>query len=178
MKVPAQVKIESVVSTDKHRRPLSEAYLDTTGDTPVLVATDGFAMVTLPVEAAKEEQGWVSPAALKAARKLAKKAEMLEITCNGSLALSDGTQFPRSTEQSTGFYPYPQWRMVLPAPDRPVVFRVALNVEFLKRVADGLGDDEVILEFNEVTQPILVTPCKKPLRDGRKGVLMPIKVKE
>ena len=178
MKVHAQAKIESVVSTDKFRRPLTEAYLDTDGPQPMLVATDGYALVVLPVEAAKEEQGWISPAALKAARKLAKKADTLEITCNGSLALNDGTQLPRSTDRSEGFYRYPQWRQVIPATDRPVAFRVALNADYLKRVADGLGDDEVILEFSEAVHPILVTPCKKDNRDGRKGVLMPIKAKE
>lgn len=177
MKVSATAKIESVVSTDKHRRPLSEAYLDTTGDTPVLVATDGFAMVTLPVEAQKEEQGWISPLALKAARKLAKKADVLEIACNGSLALSDGTQFPRSTELSEGFYPFPRWRNVMPSPDRPVTFRVAFNVDYLKRLADGLGTEEVILEFETPLTPIIVLPMNKEKQDGRKGVLMPCKIK-
>lgn len=178
MKVSTATKIESVVSTDKHRRPLTEAYLDTTGEQAVLVATDGFAMVMLPVEATKEEQGWISPVALKTARKLARKADLLEITCNGSLQLSDGTQLPRSTDLSEGFYPYPKWRMAMPASDRPITFRVALNADHLKRIADGLGTEEIILEFNEATHPVVVLPCVKALRDGRKGVLMPIKAKE
>lgn len=178
MKFPTNSKPETCISKDKHRGSLSEPYLDTEGATPMLVTIDGHRMTVLPVEADKTEQGWISPNAIKAARKLAgRKNNKAEIVCKDFLAVSDGTQFPRSTDQSVGFSRFPAWRQIVPDKNRPVGFQVALNAKFLAEIADALGSDEVILDFDTNMKPIRVLPYTASINDGRFGVLMVCKIK-
>lgn len=175
MQFPTNSKPESVVNKNDARTALLNCYVDTTGPQPHLVATDGHMLVAIPVIATTDEQGYVSPVALKAARKLAKKNELAEIACNGSLGLTDGTQYPRPTQEEYGRFP--QWQMVLPKPDRPTAVRIGVNAAYLKAIADALGQDEVILEIGAegAVDPIVVLPMTRT--DTRKAVLMPIKVR-
>lgn len=177
MKFPTNSKPELCISKDKHRGSLSEPYLDTESDIPMLVTTDGHRMTAIPVEADKAEHGWINPNAVKAARKLAKKSEKAGISCNGTLTVTDGTQFPRSTDQSTGFSRFPNWRQIIPAKDRPINFRVAFNAKFLAEIAEALGSDEVILEFESNTTAIKINPYSASANDGRFGLLMVCKLR-
>jgi len=175
MQFPTNSKLEAIINKSDCRSALVNSFLDTTEEQPYLVATNGHALVALPVTAATEEQGYVSPTALKAARKLAKKNDTSDITCNGQLGLSDGTLLPRPSNEECGRFP--AWRQVMPAVDRPAMIRLGINAALLLQVAEALGQESVILEIaadNGALAPITVLPIVKT--DARRGVIMPIRV--
>jgi len=176
MQFPTNSKLEVLINKNDHRSALVNAYIDTTEEQPFLVATNGHALVAMPVTAATEEQGYISPTALKAARKLAQKNDTAEIACNGQLGLRDGTLLPRPSNEECGTFP--AWRSVLPAGDRPALLRLGINAALLLQVAQALGQDAIILEIaadNGALAPITVLPIVQT--DTRRGVIMPVRVK-
>lgn len=178
MKFPTECKIESATSTDKHRWTMNDPFLDCTPEQPIMVATDGYIMAVVPVEATKEEQGFLTATALKAARKLARKSDTAELTCNGSFTLTDGSTLPRPTEHSEGKGPFIQYQNVLNSvvrPDRPSIVRIGLNAALLMRLAEALGTEELVLDIETSNTCVLVTPLNAT--DTRKGLIMPMKVK-
>ena len=175
MKFPVACKIESALSGNKYDWRFNEAFLDCEPEQPVMVATDGKIMAIIPVEADKAEQGFLTAAALKAARKLAKRSDTAELTCNGNFTLTDGSTLPRPTEHSEGKAPFIQYRNVLPKEDRQTTMRIGLNAALLAKLAEALGTDALVLEIETAKSCIVVKPIHNP-GDARMGLIMPINV--
>lgn len=173
MKAPKAAKVEKAVAGNKDGRySIQNAYLDCEDEQPYLVATDGHILVAVPVEADKAEHGFISPDALKAARK--GKGDVISVSCNGNLALPDGQTFPRPDSQGVTF---PRWRAVMPKADRPYVVKIGLNPTLLKNLADAMGAETVCLEIETATHAVKVTSlrCEEGCKESI-GVIMPVKV--
>jgi hypothetical protein len=171
MKIHTDCQIEKVVSKDKTRLPLSKPYLRN----GAIWASDGKAMVRLPVETeAGDVDGYLSPEALKAAR----KTKDGTIHANGSLALSNGQVFPRPQVDELGKFPdcEPIWNNGIAQPN---TLSVAFDVGLLKNIADAFGTEAVRLELTDALTVIRVFPvanvgCTIPNEEAR-GLLMPIR---
>lgn len=178
MKFPNKCKIEAIASTERGREAIAEAYL--TGDK--LVATNGLAIVVLPVERdPQDSDGWISHKALAGARKQAKRNKA-EVIANGCLKLADGTQLPRPDMQDMKF---PNWEQVIPkntAETHKTVIRI--NAAILADMAAAMGTDCVTLHIKDELSPLMVYPATpapgnfvRPDETAMdaKGVLMPIR---
>lgn len=180
MKLPKVCKIEAVASTDASRPVLHSPYLEVADGHGTLVATNGFALVALPVEVTEHDvSGWVSIPALVAARKFAKRSDTAEVSCNVACTGWDGVSYPRPhatpANAPADHIPsrFPNWRQVVPDKDRQTLLRVSLNPALLMDIAQALGAGEgVTLEFVDELDSIRVTGC------GGKagfGILMPMR---
>jgi hypothetical protein len=178
MKLPKNCKIEAVASTDPTREVLTAPYLEVKKGSGTLIATNGRALVALPVEVSEEDtEGWVAIPALVAARKFARKGTDAEVTCNGACAAMDGVAYPRPFTKPANPGPdyiakrFPNWRMVVPDEGRRLVLRVSLDPTLLMAMANALGSGEQItLEFEDELAPIRVTGKGEGF-----GVLMPMR---
>ena len=172
MKLSLRYKIESACSTDPLQSGgvLQRMALDCSTDQPVLVATNGRILAVVPVTAEREEAGFVTGEALKAARKATpKKAETMELLCNGSLAVPNGPTFPRPNDGLQ----FPRWQAVVPT-DAPVM-TIALDVTLLARLAEALGTKTVILEISHPNHAVRVKPYRPS--ESAYGVIMPMMIK-
>lgn len=175
MRIKSQCKIESCVTTDKHRPSMQNVWIDD----GKAICTDGHVLAVVPVQMDEHDTpGYISPDALKAARKAQKKADKLEIAANGSLAFS-GITMPRPTVEDIG--KYPNWSGVFPSPDDPVQYEVAINVDKLKQVADAIGVSVLRFKFRKNTQAVELFPYvarssdSVPEPDAR-GLVMPVRL--
>ena len=175
MKIPKNCLIERVASTDKTRLVLAHPYLDVERKT--LVATNGCALVALPVEIDPgDTSGPITIDALAAARKVGRKGELATILAGTDQKLINQATCPRANDIN-----YPDWTRVMPR--NPGKIRISFNAHLLVDITKAMGCTDVILEFDDATSPIKVTPGKSkscwsisPSCSGAVGVLMPIKL--
>lgn len=162
MKLPKHALIECLCpKANGSRDSLSLPFLDTSGATPMLIATDGKALAAIDVEADKDEHGYVPIPALKHARKLGAKNLPANIALNSVCVCDDGAQLPRTIPPSWKFPE--QWRQTIPH-DAPVI-RLALNPQLLAKLADALGSSEhVILEITAGHKPKDEDRASGPIR--------------
>lgn len=105
MKIDTRYETERLVSKDATRPHLHNLHYDKGNQK--LVATNGHAMAVVPVVPSDDDvAGWVTPDAMRAARKAAGKMSSGEIHANGALAVKDGPTFPRPGALGVGFPPY------------------------------------------------------------------------
>ncbi len=163
LKINPRCQLEKIVSKPGNGRANIEniklAKSERFGD--VAVATNGRALVIAPVEisAGENDEGLISPEALKAARKNKPLEGILMV--NGKLELPCSTAYPRPVEggeSGCGFYV--KWEQVVPEPSSPVDFTVSLNPQLLLDLAQAIGcakDGCVTLEFRQGMNPFRVT---------------------
>jgi hypothetical protein len=169
MKIQKTAVVELVVSTDKTRPVLAAPYLEVQDGAGTMIATNGRSMAVIPVEIDPHDvSGWVSIPALVADRKLARKSEPVEIVCNGSCALSDGSTFPRplatpaNAPEDYIHSRFPNWRQVVPDATKEPKLSILLDPSLLMELAKALGASEgVRLEFSEnPLDPVKITGVK------------------
>jgi hypothetical protein len=181
MKIPSVCKIEACCSTDKSRLVLSAAWLNV--EKKELVSVNGMCMAVLPVETGEHDvTGFVTPESIAMSRKISGKKGTVEIACNGSLAVTDGPTYQRPDVDDLGTFP--RYEQVIPKEDEyKSGFKVAFNVDLLKKIADALGTSGVVLEFSEKdgqlhairVRPSALKEDKAPSPMAF-GVLMPIRL--
>lgn len=172
-------------------------------ETHWLVATDGHSLVKVPVSGAEGDAlGPISPDALDAARKIAKKAKsgVGEIRCGlDTLTLADGSILPRP-KRPDGFS-FPDYQRVIPPPadlrhlDKalfeaskenpgPYVLKLGLDAELLLQAVKAQGRKGVV-EILVTIQPPMVEekdtcevagPLVLRAPDGVLAVVMPGRV--
>lgn len=165
MKVDAKYRPEKCCSRDETRPNLTNPYFD--AEEKLLVATDGHALVAVPVEDGGETSGYVSGAALRAGRRRVKCPPPVEV----AVGPKDGT--------------FPAWRQVVPkvkAGDEGT-FTVRLDAKLLADLAEALGDSRVELTISAQTKgsragryydgfgPILVRRAFDPADEREVGLL-------
>lgn len=175
MKIHKDCKIELATSKDASRHVITEPYLDMV-QSPVMVATNGAMLAVVPVETDIEDKtGFVTAEALKAERKA-----KLGMLCNGELKITNGPAFFRPDNGK-----FPNWRTILPAEDREVVFKVGINVKMLWELCQAIGCETAQLEFGDTLNGIVVKPTSvhspyypsKPCaNDKAYGVIMPTRL--
>lgn len=165
MKIAKDRKIELIASQDKTRFILQEPYLK--GD--YLVATSGRHLVRLKIEREEgDTDGYVTAAAIKAARKTGYKNDAASIACNGAYKLVDGTTLPRNAALTES--QFPNFEQVIPKEPGPV--KVSLNAKMLWEMAQAMGSDTLTLAIKDELSPLVVT-CKN---EDALGVLMPVRM--
>lgn len=183
MKLHKNIKIEEACSKDKTRAAICEPYLDLSEpEKPVVVATDGRIMAVVPQDPTcvhGDTEGYVNKLALKDARKGCAEAV---VECNGTArSIGSGVEYPRHGEGNVDFQ-FPNWRQVfnLVDPGEEGVVSVALNTEFLSRLANAMGSKCVRLVIKSPDDLVTVIPTKSegfPMSDpDARGIIMPIRV--
>ena len=170
-----ELEPERCVSGDATRLHLCNLHLDV--DAKRLCATDGHCLVVVPVEVQSgDTSGFVTPAALKAARKAGKKGDTA-LGCNGSLAIPNGAIFPRPSDSAQ----FPPWRQIVPQgkPGDVGTMTFGFNARLLLEVAKGIGAAENHVQVtiplpdrdDDFLEPILVTGTDPDAF----GVIMPVR---
>ena len=176
MKLPKTCRIERVASTDATRQAIQEPWLDVKAK--VIVATNGRALVKLPVEIDETDtDGPITRTALAAARKVGAKNEPASIVATaGALTCANGV-----TEKRPDVGKFPNWTQVMPRD--PGKIRLSFNAVTLFDMATAMGCSDVVLEFNDATSPIKVLPSYSksawsipPASPEAVGVFMPIRL--
>jgi hypothetical protein len=173
MKLHPNIKIESIVSKDKHRSAILNPWID--AENGRLVATNGSAMAVIPVELDEsDESGHVPCEAFKQARKGA-KGEVV-ILCNGNVTLPNGAILPRDKSETP-----PNWQAIIPEKTDSAM-QISLNAEMLSKLAEAMGTAGVTLVIESPERPIIVTPAYagrmgevKPVCREAMGILMPLR---
>jgi DNA polymerase III sliding clamp (beta) subunit (PCNA family) len=174
MKLPKNCLVEKVASQDSTRPAIGAPYLDIDEKrTAHIISTNGAALVKIPVEIEGEDcAGYLPAVALKEARKLARKADPINLSCNGSAKLLNGATYPRESRET-----FPNWRQVWPKEEGKIT--LALDARLLYELAQALGTEGVVLTFNP-GEPISVrataTNGVKPASVEARGVIMPIRI--
>lgn len=150
MKIDRRLRPERVVSTDDTRYQIEDPYLDV--EHKVLVATNGWALVALPVEVTEGEASrYVSTDLLDVARRFTADEE-IEIL--GDQVGPDGPSWP--TDQDRKF---PAWRQVVPTkkPGDPGTVTVGLDATQLRAIALALGAGAYGYEDEDVRCQVRIT---------------------
>ena len=174
MRINKHSKIESVCSDDKSRPSIQNAWLD--AEKGRIIATNGKIMAIVEITTDEGDvTGPITPDAIKAARKEARRSE-LSIQANGSLVLPSGVSLPRPSvgEEFGQVPPFPNCDAVWPSDANPIVFQVGLDAELLLKLALALskdGEAKVRLKFTSSDEVIQVTGTNRLA----KGLLMPTK---
>lgn len=183
MKIDRRLRPERVVSTDDTRYQIEDPYLDV--EHKVLVATNGWALVALPVEVAEGETSrYVGCRLLDMARTVSPDEE-IEIL--GDQVGPDGPSWP--TDQDRKF---PAWREVLPKkkPGDPGTVTVGLDATQLRAIALALGAGAYGYEDDDAPCQVAITidlddpdgasalhvDLLAPRAPGAVGVLKPCRV--
>jgi hypothetical protein len=172
MKVHKNAKIEAACSTDATRPALSEPYLDLTNGKPVLVATNGRILASIPVEVSEHDvTGYVCAEALKIARKAAKSSQPAEVGCVAGLALADGRPLPRNGQAAAQNYPA-NWRQVVPADFKAPIAVIRLDARELWQLAQAMGTESVAITVEDPSGVAHVAPFGRgAVVDGARGVI-------
>lgn len=169
MQIDRKYKIEKAVSTDTLRENLQNVFVSRRH----AVATDGTILAIVPVHTEQDDEpGWLTPEALKHARKVSVKGQdSLVLRMNGAQFLSDGTVMTRPDEHKP-----PKIYHLLRRAHEGRSYRIGVNARYLKDLADALGSEELVLECGKGTEAILVRPIRH--EEGTIGLIMPIRLNE
>jgi DNA polymerase III sliding clamp (beta) subunit (PCNA family) len=169
MQIERKYKIEKAVSSDSTRENLQNVFVSRRH----CMATDGKILAIVPVTCEKgDESGWMTPEALKLARKISGKGlDSIRIGLNGAQILPDGTVMKRPDEHNP-----PRVYHLLRKAHQGKYYRFAINAGYLKSLADALGSEELVLECGQPAEAILVRPLRH--EEGTVGLIMPIRLND
>ena len=169
MKIDKKYRLEKAVSTDESRTNLTNISITRRH----AIACDGRMIAIVPVEVDEgDEAGWLSPDALKLARRVNPKGlDTIGIILNGTQELPDGSTIKRPSFDEV--HP-PKMLQILLHANRGRTFRIGINASMLKSLSEAIGSEEVVLEFGSPTETILVHPVH--YEEGVCGVLMPVRL--
>lgn len=169
MQIDKKYRLERAVSTDDARESLANISVTRRH----AIACDGHILAIVPVTTEKgDEAGWMTPDALKLARKCGPRgSDLIQIGLNGSQELQDGSTLKRPSFDKVR---PPKMLQILLNAHRRRTYRVGINAGMLKDLSDALGTDEVVLEFGSPTEPILIRPVHH--EEGVRGVIMPVRL--
>lgn len=168
MQIGKKHHLEKAVSTDPTRECLNNIWTSTRH----AFATDGKILAAVPISTNKEDSsGWLTPEALKLARRASKGLDTITITLNGQMILPGGVTLPRPKENR-----FPTIFHLLRKAHQDNRYRIGINAGYLKDLADALGSEELILECGNPTEAVMVHPLKK--EEGTVGLIMPIRLSD
>jgi len=171
MKLPKDCLVELACSVKQNLPTMEEPHLDIEKGLGNVVSTNGHIISVVPVELGEGDvAGPIPIAALKGARKLAKREDNITLDCSDAekVTISDGRTFPRITIQ------YPNWRQVIPSKDLGVTASICIDANLLAKLAKSLGTKAVKIETMKDSLGLRVTP-QTTKRAVRHGVIMSIR---
>lgn len=168
--IPTRYSPEAACSKDETRPALHHPYLSWADGVMRLVATNGRILVSVPVTATKEDEGYICNRTLSLAKQFRPNRNgdtQMDLDVD-YVTLPNGWKLPRPKDMN-----FPNWQQVVPS--GPWKYRVCFKASYLKAISKGIGSDDVTLEFNDPSnhEPIMVRSADKS--DGAYGVLMPIR---
>jgi hypothetical protein len=169
MQIERKYRIEKCVSSDPSRTNLQNIYISRRH----AMSTNGRILAIVPVQVQEDDEiGWLSPGALKHARKISSKGlDSVHIVLNGAQVLPDGTIMNRPEGENP-----PRTFRILKDAHSNRKYRVGINASYLKDLSDALGNEELILEIGDPNSAILVRPVHS--ESGTVGLLMPIRLND
>lgn len=174
MKLPKNAKIEAVCADEKSNRPtIAHPYLEIKDGTARVIATNGMALVSIPVDVEEgEESGWVSIPALSAARKAASsRQDDASVHCNGTCRTATA-DFPRPFKDSE--MKFPNYRQVIPEGEQKGVMKLAFNVNLLAAVVKAAGGTGIVGVHQPADDPTApMTLSIQGAKDGTLAIMMP-----
>jgi hypothetical protein len=184
MNIEVEYQIEEACTKDDDRPALAHVWVERpAADKPtegLAVACDGFIMAVVPVTLEAEDvPGFVPTAALKQARKLAKRSADVQIALTEQgcrvESVSASYVYPRNVDGV-----FPNWRRVVPTvpAEGGDIPRVALDTKLMLRLSKALGCDTLKLYFDgSPLKAVVAKPHSTSLtarRDDLFGVIMPV----
>jgi DNA polymerase III sliding clamp (beta) subunit (PCNA family) len=167
MQIDKKYKLEKCVSEDPSRANLQNVFISGRH----AYATNGHILAVVPVTSEKgDTPGWLTPDALKLARKEAKGSDTITISLNGQLILPGGMSLPRPNGEEKP----PRFFRVLRQALSNRKIRIGLNASYLKELSEAIGSEEVVLEIDRPDSSILVRPIRNS--EGVLGILMPVRL--
>jgi DNA polymerase III sliding clamp (beta) subunit (PCNA family) len=168
MKFKAKYRPELICSKDVTRRAITEPHVGKVRGKVCLTATDGRRLLVIPVDAEPSEFGTLPKDALSLARSKRedKKQEVVSIGVNGCITLANGWTLPKPNQEE---FKYPNVENVIPEKSRN--HQVSFNAKLLYQLAQSMGVEQVILNFQDSMSAILVSSPG----DEAYGVLMPMR---
>lgn len=195
MKIPYECKIEGATGSDP-KRAHYHLLLNTKPDGVKpesglghLIATNGRALVILPVEiTAEDKSGIIAKEAIEIERgratnghleedrdgKLVHSDRDLNIECATDAALIGPISVKRPDLQ------YPNIAGILSEDKSAEVTpmtKVSLNAKYLLEIQEAMGAGAVTLEFLGTNKPIRVRPAVRSAGGGSQAILMPVRTK-
>lgn len=174
MKIRKWYRPELVVSKGKEPNPLlMDPYLDVKAER--LLASNGHALVSLPVEVARGERSrYLACSLLEAARKLGEDDVPAEI--KDQEIVEFGVLWPTAQERT-----FPDWKSLFPRfkSGDPGTTTIHLNARLLKALADAMGSAGAValtFETGSLVAPVLVQPLIPAAQEL--GLLMPLRQDE
>lgn len=176
MKLPKNAKIEAVCSTDETREVITHPYLEIKDGTARVIATNGRAIVAIPVEVEDgEESGWVSIPALAAARKACAsrgpEKDMASVHCNGTCRTATA-DFPRPFKDDA--MTFPNYRQCIPNEDQKGIMKLSFDVNLLAAVVKAAGGTGIVRVYQPQDDPLApMTLSIDGAKDGTLAIVMP-----
>jgi hypothetical protein len=169
MQIDKKYRLEKAVCTDETRTNLTNISITRRH----AIACDGRMIAIVPVEVDEgDEAGWLSPDALKLARKVNPKGlDTIRIVLNGTQELPDGSTIKRPSFDDV--HP-PKMLQILLHAHRGRTFRIGSMLPCSNHSPKPSVLKRVVLEFGSPTETILVRPVHH--EDGVCGVLMPVRL--
>jgi len=166
MQIDKKYKLEKAVSTDPGRENLQNIWTSRHH----AFATDGTILAAVPVNHERDDTpGWLTPEALKLARRVDKGSDTIVISLNGQMVLPGGVTLPRPTENR-----FPRIYQILRRAFTSRKMRIGVNVGHLKDLSDAIGSEEIVVELGSSDEAILIRPLHKS--NSACGLIMPIRL--
>jgi DNA polymerase III sliding clamp (beta) subunit (PCNA family) len=167
MKIDKDYRVEKAVSTDSHRENLQNIWITQHH----AFATNGTMLAAVPVTSEKADTpGWLTPEALKLARRAMKGSDTISICLNGQMILPGGVTLPRPTENR-----FPRIFQLFRRAFAGRKIRIGINAAQLKDLSDAIGQEEITLENGSEDEALVVRPIR--VSNSAVGLLMPIRLK-
>lgn len=188
MKIPNNALPHKVASTDADplRRNINCLKLEMDDKGARLIATDGRALVVLPVETEDGDTPGLIP---RQALEMASDPELRQVTIDDDMGnlkdvtgpttlalsehkavLTDGLEVVRPALD------WPKWESVATTAPAEECTRIALNARLLLNIQEALGADWVTLQIKNAVSPIRVTSGYNTTPKEAFGVLMPVRL--
>lgn len=174
MKLQKTAKIEAVCAEEKSNRPaIAHPYLEIKDGAARVIATNGRALVAIPVDVEEgEESGYVSIPALVAARKAASRDGIASVHCNGTCATATA-DFPRPFKGDS-MMTFPNYRCVVPTEEQKGIMKLSFDVSLLAAVVKAAGGTGIVRVFQPQDDPLApMTLSIDGAKDGTLAIMMP-----
>ena len=168
MRIDKKYHLDKAVSRDPSRESLQNIWTSQRH----AFATNGRILAAVPIDQERNDtSGWLTPEALKLARRASKASDSIVISLNGQMNIPGGVTLPRPTVNR---FPH-VFRLLRSAFSNRTV-RIGLNASYLKDLADSIGSDEIVMEVAKPDDVILIRPVQES--NSACGLLMPVRLNQ
>lgn len=178
MKLNKKYKLESACASTKSDTLVSIQHPWIPDEGTILdgkaVATDGKILAVVPVNTWSGEKGTrIHRMAIKNGRSDAKGQTSIDLSLNRTTTRENITGDVHALPEINRL---PNVSPLLPDRTKTPALRIALDLRLLNRLAEAIGSEELILEFQGPKDAVCVSPFKGEGNDGAFGIIMPMNI--